>query len=79
MNSPEYVQTSLAAALSLGLEKGSFKDKVKLTGLNLLLIYDKECIGRCAYCGISKNRLEVKGKKTFINQFRNLIFISFVQ
>jgi len=30
MNSPEYVQTSLAAALSLGMEKGRFKDRVKL-------------------------------------------------
>jgi biotin synthase len=66
MNSPEYVQTSLAAALSLGLEKGSFKDRVRLTGLNLLLIYDKKCMGRCAYCGISRDRPQQKGKKTFI-------------
>ncbi|MCK5566534.1 MAG: radical SAM protein [Actinomycetia bacterium] len=66
MNSPEYVQTSLAAALSLGMEKGRFKDRVRLTGLNLLLIYDKPCIGRCAYCGISKNRPDTNGKKTFI-------------
>ena len=66
MKSPEYVQTSLAAALSLGMEKGRFKDKVKLTGLNLLLIYDKPCIGKCAYCGISKTRPDTGGKKTFI-------------
>jgi len=66
MKSPEYVQTSLAAALSLGLEKGSFKDRVKLTGLNLLLVYDKRCAGRCAYCGISENRPAARGKKTFI-------------
>ncbi len=66
MYSPEYVQTSLAAALSLGLEKGRFKDNIKLTGLNLLLIYDKKCIGKCAYCGISKNRPGLEGKKTFI-------------
>ncbi|MCD4670748.1 MAG: radical SAM protein, partial [Actinomycetia bacterium] len=66
MYSPEYVQTSLAATLSLGLEKGRFKDNIKLTGLNLLLIYDKKCIGRCAYCGISKNRPGLEGKKTFI-------------
>ena len=66
MNSPEYVQTSLAAALSLGMEKGRFKDRVKLTGLNLLLIYDKPCIGKCAYCGISKTRPDTGGKKTFI-------------
>ena len=54
MNSPEYIQTSLAAAISLGLEKGSFKDNIKLTGLNLLLTYDGGCIGRCAYCGLSR-------------------------
>ncbi len=66
MNSPEYVQTSLAAALSLGMEKGRFKDRVKLTGLNLLLIYDKPCIGKCAYCGISNIRPAADGKKTFI-------------
>jgi len=66
MYSPEYVQTSLAAALSLGIEKGRFKDNIKLTGLNLLLIYNKKCIGRCAYCGISKNRPGAEGKKTFI-------------
>ena len=66
MNSPEYIQTSLAAAISLGLEKGRFKDRVRLTGLNLLLTYDKNCIGRCAYCGISRNRSRQKGKKTFI-------------
>ena len=66
MKSPEYVQTSLAAALSLGLEKGRFKERVKLTGLNLLLIYDKRCAGRCAYCGISGNRPQKKKSKTFI-------------
>ena len=66
MNSPEYMQTSLAAALSLGLERGRFKDRVRLTGLNLLLVYDGNCAGRCAYCGISRNRPGIKEKKTFI-------------
>lgn len=71
MNSPQYIQTSLAAAITLGLEPGGFKEKVKLTGLNLLLVYDKKCIGRCAYCGLSNQR-EVresdggKKSKTFI-------------
>jgi lipoyl synthase len=58
MNSPEYVQTSLAAAMTLGMEAGLFKEKVKLTGLNLLLFYDKRCIGRCAYCGLSKQNMD---------------------
>lgn len=70
MNSPEYIQTSLAAAMSLGFESGSFKDPVKLTGLNLLLTYDQGCLGKCAYCGIAGSRNEAantqSGKKTFI-------------
>ncbi len=53
LNSPEFIQTSLAAAISLGFEPGSFKEPVRLTGLNLLLTYDDGCIGKCAYCGIS--------------------------
>jgi lipoyl synthase len=71
MNSPEYVQTSLAAAMTLGMEPGRFKEKVKLTGLNLLLFYDKRCIGRCAYCVLSKHSIakDITAKKksrTFI-------------
>ncbi|MCE5329232.1 radical SAM protein [bacterium] len=71
MNSPQYIQTSLAAAITLGLEPGRFKEKVKLTGLNLLLVYDKKCIGKCAYCGLSNqrdalNNTEKKKSKTFI-------------
>ena len=71
MNSPEYIKTSLAAAITLGLEPGRFKEKVKLTGLNLLLFYDKRCIGRCAYCGLSKQSKGTesspkKNSKTFI-------------
>jgi biotin synthase-related radical SAM superfamily protein len=71
MNSPEYIQTSLAAAITLGMEPGRFKEKVKLTGLNLLLFYDKKCIGRCAYCGLSKQSEDTessprKKSRTFI-------------
>jgi hypothetical protein len=57
LNSPEYIQTSLAAAMSLGFEAGSFKDPVRLTGLNLLLTYDEGCLGKCAYCGIAGGRM----------------------
>jgi biotin synthase-related radical SAM superfamily protein len=69
LNSPEYIQTSLAAAMSLGFESGSFKDPVRLTGLNILLTYDEGCLGKCAYCGIAGSRQADKGqsaKKTFI-------------
>ncbi len=66
-NSPQYVKTSLAAAMSLGLEKGSFADGVRLTGLNLLLTYENGCAGRCAYCGVTRDsRSGPKLKKTFI-------------
>ncbi|MBM3700247.1 MAG: radical SAM protein [Actinobacteria bacterium] len=66
-NSPEYVKTSLAAAMSLGLEKGSFADGVCLTGLNLLLTYQNGCAGRCAYCGVTQaSKSCATSKKTFI-------------
>ncbi|MGZ8891011.1 MAG: radical SAM protein, partial [Nitrososphaeraceae archaeon] len=64
MESPEYIKTSLAAAISLGFENGSFTNGIKLTGLNLLLTYESGCIGKCAYCGISKARVVEKEKKT---------------
>jgi lipoyl synthase len=70
LNSPGYVQTSLAAAMSLGFVSGSFKEPVRLTGLNLLLTYDQGCLGKCAYCGIagiSKDETKIQDtRKTFI-------------
>ena len=64
MNSPEYIQTSLAAAMSLGFESGSFKYPVRLTGLNLLLTYDEGCLGKCAYCGIAGSRKDTVNYKS---------------
>ena len=61
MNSPEFIKTSLAAAISLGLEPGKFKDNVRLTGLNFLLTYDSGCQGKCSYCGISASDQKHKG------------------
>jgi len=61
LNSPEFIKTSLAAAISLGLEPGRFKDNVRLTGLNLLLTYDSGCIGKCSYCGISISNSKYEG------------------
>lgn len=67
MNSPEYVQTSLAASMTLGFAKGRFHRDAKLTGLNLLLKYDRGCQGRCAYCGLSPSReLASEKQRTFI-------------
>jgi len=35
--SPKFIQTSLAASLTLGFQNGSFHRKAMLKGLNLLL------------------------------------------
>ena len=67
MQSPEYVQTSLAAAITLGLMPGQFRRNAQLTGLNLLLTYEDGCVGRCSYCGLSHNReLNRRDTRTFI-------------
>lgn len=67
MESPEYVQTSLAAAITLGFMGGRFRRDARLTGLNLLLTYRDGCIGRCSYCGLSRGReLAAEDKRTFI-------------
>jgi len=64
--SPEYIQTSLAASLTLGFQSGSFHRNAKLKGLNLLLHYDEGCLGKCHFCGLSKSRQEGPKGKTFI-------------
>jgi biotin synthase-related radical SAM superfamily protein len=64
--SPEYIQTSLAASLTLGLQPGSFHRNAKLKGLNLLLHYEEGCLGRCHFCGLSRSRKEGPRGKTFI-------------
>jgi len=64
--SPKYIQTSLAASLTLGLQQGSFHRNAKLKGLNLLLHYEEGCLGRCHFCGLSRSRREGPRGKTFI-------------
>lgn len=64
--SPEYLQTSLAAALTLGFKQGSFHRNARLKGLNLLLHYAEGCLGRCHFCGLSRSRQEGPKGKTFI-------------
>jgi len=54
--SPEYVRVSLAAAMTLGLVKGQFFRGATLYCVNLLLTYRSGCVGRCAYCGLSRSR-----------------------
>ena len=64
--SPKFIQTSLAASLTLGFQSGSFHRNAKLKGLNLLLHYDEGCLGKCHFCGLSKSRREGPKGKTFI-------------
>jgi biotin synthase len=64
--SPEYLQTSLAASLTLGFQQGSFYRNAKLKGLNLLLHYDEGCLGKCHFCGLSRSRRDAPKGKTFI-------------
>jgi lipoyl synthase len=64
--SPQFIQTSLAASLTLGFQQGSFHRNAKLKGLNLLLHYKEGCLGKCHFCGLSKSRREGPKGKTFI-------------
>ena len=57
MESPRYVRTSLAGAMTLGFVPGRFYRDAKSYCLNLLLTYRDGCVGRCAYCGLSRTRL----------------------
>ena len=63
--SPQFVQTSLAGAISLGLEPGRFMPNIKCTCLNLLLTYDGGCRAACSYCGLARSS-RADGSKTFI-------------
>ena len=66
MQSPEYLRMSLAAAMTLGFKKGLFYRNAKLYCINLLLTYEKGCVAKCAYCGLSGNRPGEYEDKSFI-------------
>lgn len=66
VQSPEYVQTSLAAAMALGYRSPMFRRNSYLTGLNLLVTYPEGCVGRCGFCGLSRQRRIEPDKRTFI-------------
>ncbi len=65
-NSPQWIQTSLAAAITLGLRNGSFHRNAELKGLNFLLHYEEGCFAKCFFCGLSRIRSEGPKGKTFI-------------
>ncbi len=64
--SPEYIQLSLAAAMTLGLRPGIFYRGAKLSCINLLLTYGKGCAGSCAYCGLQRQRSGRFNRRSFI-------------
>ncbi len=57
LESPQYVRTSLAAAMTMGKVPGKFYRDAKLYCINILLTYDEGCHAKCAYCGLSGSRV----------------------
>ncbi len=58
MRSPEYVQMSTAAAISLGLVPGNMHRTACTHCLNLLVTYPEGCRANCTYCGLARHREE---------------------
>ncbi len=56
MRSPEYVQMSTAAAITLGLVEGQMHGCSCTRCLHLLLTYPEGCRANCAYCGLARHR-----------------------
>lgn len=56
MRSPDYVQMSTAAAITLGIMKGRMYRCSCTRCLNLLLTYPEGCRANCAYCGLARHR-----------------------
>jgi biotin synthase len=56
MRSPEYVQMSTAAAITLGVVPGRMHRTSCTRCLNLLLTYPEGCRANCAYCGLARHR-----------------------
>ncbi len=56
MRSPDYVQMSTAAAITLGIMKGRMYRCACTRCLNLLLTYPEGCRANCAYCGLARHR-----------------------
>jgi biotin synthase len=60
MRSPEYVQMSTAAAITLGLIPGRMYRTACTYCLNLLVTYSEGCRANCAYCGLARHREEAR-------------------
>lgn len=60
MRSPEYVQMSTAAAITLGLVPGRMHRTACTHCLNLLVTYPEGCRANCSYCGLARHREEAR-------------------
>lgn len=60
MRSPEFVQMSTAAAVTLGLVPGSMHRTACTHCLNLLVTYAEGCRANCSYCGLARHREETR-------------------
>lgn len=60
MRSPDYIQMSTAAAISLGLVPGSMHRTSCTHCLNLLVTYPEGCRANCSYCGLARHREEAR-------------------
>ena len=58
MRSPEYIQLSTAAAITLGLVPGSMHRTACTHCLNILVTYPEGCRANCSYCGLARHREE---------------------
>ncbi len=60
MRSPDFVQMSTAAAITLGLVPGKMHRTSCTHCLNLLVTYSEGCRANCAYCGLARHREEAR-------------------
>ena len=60
LRSPEYVQLSTAAAITLGLVPGKMYRTECTHCLNLLVTYPEGCRANCSYCGLARHREEAR-------------------
>jgi biotin synthase len=60
LRSPEHVQLSTAAAMTLGIVPGRMYRIDCTHCLNLLVTYPEGCRANCAYCGLARHREEAR-------------------
>lgn len=62
MESPDYLQLSLAAAMQLGYSPARFYRGACMSCINLLLTYEDGCSANCTYCGLARDRQVVEDR-----------------